>query len=403
MMSKPCSIGSALFLFAFGCGLCAAPWEQPAAAVSTRDSAAVKSEAFAALDAWRGLKADRPDVYAAGEYVFSYAVCGIDNRKAGSSARAKATMTAEAAAVAALTDSVIKSVFAGTSGTDRLARSYAASARLHFNGRFVVSDCSAERCEAVFQTTKAEVDGQKAKLDKKRFLEEAKRDFKAQPQAYGAFLAESGFPDAALVFRMRRQSAALFNVPLPVVPTQVQAAAFERFASERRRHVSTLLKSASTAGASPEESLALRAVIGLDEEANFHKALVESGIPLLKWSPEQPLLKAVAALQGFVRFENRAASDSPVSMTYVRQLFVEGKHLALAVALLEDGAARHPANPEVWEYLAAGYYAAGNRDAARIAVRVWLSLAKDANAPLTYLATHFDADGNGRVVAQLLQ
>ena len=90
-------------------------------------------------------------------------------------------------------------------------------------------------------------------------------------------------------------------------------------------------------------------------------------------------------------------------MTYVRQLFVEGKHLALAVALLEDGAARHPANPEVWEYLAAGYYAAGNRDAARIAVRVWLSLAKDANAPLTYLATHFDADGNGRVVAQLLQ
>lgn len=401
MLSHRLLNASLLSLVFFG-GISGAVLPAQAASDSAPEVSSLRNEAFAALDAWRKLNPKKAGVYFDGEYVFSYVVHSYNSRKGNVSVIPRAQIAAESAAIQQLAGAVLKDVYAQADGEDRLLRHYPAAKQFRFEGRVLVSKCMNGICEVVYQTTKAVFEAQKAKLDKDNLVQEARRDFKNHPDAYGSFLAESGFPDAALIFRIRCNKASFFNVPLPFVPTEAQSAAFEQFASKRRNQISSLLKNLP-ADVAVEESLAMRAVIALDEEASFRKALTENGIPTLKWNIDLPLLKAVAIAQGFVKFEQRASASEPTSMGYVRQLFAEGKNLALALNLLEDAAARHPANPEVWEYLAAGYYAAGNRDASRIATRVWLCLSKEIKKPLIYFATHFDADGNGRTVAQLLQ
>lgn len=392
--------GNVLFVLALAAGLAAPGLCE---AQSAANAEAARRDAGAAMEAWKKIALKTPGVQTSGNYVFSYAIHRFDPKKGGSSALAQARIAAESAAVRQLSDAVMKSAYAASGVAERLPQYYAQAVRLNFNGRVLLSECAENVCEAVFQTTTDEVEREQAKLDRKKLASEAKRDFKARPAAYGAFFADSGFPDAALAFEIRKTSPSLFNIPAPVVPTAVQSAAYGKFASARRAKVLSLLAAQPETNARDTSALALRAVIALDDEAEFRKSLAAAGIPSLQWTSELPLLAAVAKAQGFVKFDRSASASSPNAMGYIRELFAEGKNLALAVSLLEDAASRHPANPEVWEYLAAGYYAAGNKDAARICTRVWLCIAKDVSNPLIYLATHFDAGENGRVIAQLLK
>ena len=147
----------------------------------------------------------------------------------------------------------------------------------------------------------------------------------------------------------------------------------------------------------------MQSALASENVREFERALKASGIPLLSWPTDHPFLESVAQAQGFVKFEAAASAKTPESMAYVRTLFAEGKNLELATLLLEDAAARHPANAEVWEYLAGAYFAAGKKDPARICTRVWLSLAEGVREPIFYLTTHFDANEGKSRASDLAQ
>lgn len=385
----------------FGAALAFAAPHAPLANPPTVDASA-RADAVSVLAAWKKLDAREPGVYVSGPTYFSYALHRIDPKKDGSSAKAKARIAAEAEAVSQLAEHVLKSAFKDDSAQDALIRHYAKNMRLHFEGRVVVSECGAETCAAVFATSESEIEAAQRKLDRTSLEREARADFKKRPDAYGAFFAERGFPDAALALQMRRQGKNFFNV-IPPAPTTAKLRAYERFLQSRNSKIAALIDQARSSGVDRFELLAMQSALASENVREFERALKASGIPLLSWPTDHPFLESVAQAQGFVKFEAAASAKTPESMAYVRTLFAEGKNLELATLLLEDAAARHPANAEVWEYLAGAYFAAGKKDPARICTRVWLSLAEGVREPIFYLTTHFDANEGKSRTSDLAQ
>ncbi len=384
-------VRTAFLAAAFLSGLILSP--QPVCAAGS-----AKEQAAAETALWRQIGASAPGVYIQGGMVFSFAKAPLD-AKLKSRAAAKAKTAAESAAVRQLTVRIAGSLFKDSSEAANLGRYYAERLSIQYRGRFIASNCASSACEAVFCVPMSEMENVKASLEPQEIQSKARQHFRGHAEAYGDFFAENGLQDISALFAVRK--ASYVNVLMPIVPAKAKVSAAQMLIERRGQAVSAALSELG-GSASPAEKVAIASVIALDSPAVFKEALQAAGIKVLDWQPTQPLLGAAAAAQGFVKFDAGMPSEAPLSMPFIRTLFSEGRDLNLAISLLEDAVQRSPACAEVWEYLAAGYFAAGQKDAALICSRVWLGLSSDASVPIQYILTHFEFNPKAQSIAQIL-
>lgn len=354
-------------------------------ACSTTVAGADLQSAAALQQSWRSLNATAPGIYRTDDTVFARA------RIPASRSPERDRVRAELKAVEMLATSAIPAA------TDQWTRALATYAnRVEFPVRIVEHDCGSKGCDVVAAADRRTLESipvpnaatLKAKAaERLATIDEAAIDF----------FFNAGFPEAALALALRRPDMPAFSIRPGAVADVATLETLKRM-NEKRRAIL-----AQVPDDPRPENLALKALGALEDVAAWEAALQGAGIHIAKWSPDTPLLRQVAKTQGFVRFPTHASDAAPPTMPIVKDRFARGVGLEEATYMLENAAERSPRCAEVWEYLSAAYRAAGNFDAARIATRVWVSVAADPRPALRETFGKFDLGEHSAEVAELLR
>lgn len=352
-------------------------------------SAAPAGLAEAAADAklWQSLNTRTPGVYVTDGRVFS----AVEVRYGENDRPEKMQIKADAEAVRQLAYEALAKAFPGKTAADVLGRRYV-SGRVKFDGRMLESACLVNTCRSVFVTSQADYEKCASTADAAEGKRAAVAAFRSQPFASADVWRDLGLPETALLLEVRRLPKGAFNVKTAFLPSAKNVSLIAELYHKRSVLLSKL---------SMPDDLALSTLTAVDDPAGFARKLQQAGIAKLTWMPSQTLLNQAARVQGFVKLDSDRAGDVPKSMPFIEKCFSEGRDLELVVFMLENAAERYPANSQVWEYLAAGYLAAGQSDAARIAARVWAATAERPDEALLYLLKKFD-DPRGAEVLSLL-
>ena len=342
---------------------------------------------------WTTLGAKTPGVYRAAGVVFSWAERPVTKATAAERIRA----ATEADALDQLARDAVGAVLPETGVADELLRRYVAKT-LHFPGRTVVSECFSGYCRVVFAAEADDLAAAVRRVNTPATKKAAIDAFRNKPSDFPGFLAAAGFPDLELLLQVRQLGVGLYNVKTPFVPTDKTLAVLSDFARKRSSILAQFLQ--SSADDDRIERLAMMAMTAVNCPPAFKATLERAGIAWQDWKPLTPLLEQVARAQGYVRLDTVQSVSSRSVMAFVRKGFAEGKNLPLLLAVLENEAEAAPQMPDVWEYLAAGYWAAGRREAARICARVWFLLSERWQEPLLWQLKKF---GRGAAADDLVR
>lgn len=354
-------------------------------ACSTPVAGADLQSAAAVQQSWRNLNATEPGIYRTDDTVFARA------RIPASRSPERDRIRAELKAVEMLAASTVPPA------TDPWTRALAAYAyRVEFSVRIIEHDCGVKDCDVVAAVDRRTLESIPVP-DTATLKAKAAERLATIDEAAIDFFFNAQFPEAALALALRRPDMPGYSIRPGAVADVATLETMKRL-SEKRRAVL-----AQVPDDLRPESLALKALGALDDVATWETALQRAGIYIAKWSPDTPLLRQVAQAQGFVRFPSQASDTTPPTMPIVKDRFTRGVGLEEATYMLENAAERSPRCPEVWEYLAAAYRAAGNFDAARIATRVWVSVAADPHPALRETFGKFDLGAHSAEVAELLR
>ena len=364
----------------------------PAQAVMPSDVSAALELAQNDAEAWRAIGAAKPGLYQGGGRVYSYV---STSREAGETLEHQKART-EAEALFQLTQAYADRHYAGDSIADQITRGYLKTQkRLRFNGRVLESDCADEACRMVFSAPASALEQAPAASQRLALQQEARDAFVTDPSAHPDILKMLGLPEAALLSDVRGLAQAYANVFPALVPTKPGIKRMEAFLEKREAVLQKLAQA-------PEARTGIAVVHAGEDPQAFAEFLRSNGIPPLNWSAARPVLSQTAAAQGFVVIDERTEGRTPAVMSIVKAKFAQGADLPLVTELLEGAAEAAPRNAQVWEYLAAAYYAADRLDQARICARVWFILSDKPAEPLKYLLTKFETGEQARRLAAIL-
>lgn len=364
----------------------------PAQAVMPSDVSAALELAQNDADAWRAIGAAKPGLYQGGGRVYSYVSPSREADETLEHLKARA----EAEALFQLTQAYADRHYAGDSITAQITRGYLTTHnRLRFNGRVLESDCGDKTCRVVFSAPASALELAPAASQRLALQQEARDAFVKDPAGHPDILKALGLPEAALLGEVRALKQAYANVFPALAPTKSGVKRMEAFLEKREAVLQNLARA-------PEARTGLAVVQAVDDPKAFAAFLQSSGVAPLNWSASRPVLSQVAAAQGFVVIDERTEGRKPAVMSIVKAKFAQGADLPLVTELLEGAAEAAPRNAEVWEYLAAAYYAAERIDQARVCARVWFILSDRPAEPLKYLLTKFETGEQARRLAAIL-
>ena len=355
---------------------------------------ALAEGAAADMAKWESIKqqSPAPGVYEKDGVVISLAVKAGSPRTAGD----RTADRAKNAAIEGLMQSLVARIPEESPMKAALMR-LGVTMDASFNGRFLLTECTASSCTALFAAPKANVEAEAQKLNAERLAAEGAKRLKANPGAHADFFRAIGLQDLALALDMRALPPGFFNVKAPFVPSAAAISAAAKIGEKRAAVLEDLRK------VDPSRDLLFSAVQAVDSPKAFAEKLEAAGIAPIAWTHELPVLREVALVQGFVKLDNSSASAEPATMPFIKQCFAKGQDLKLVTYMLENAAERSPANAEVWEYLTAAYRAAGSKDAAEVCARAWLSTAANPKPALVYLLKRIHDEPAAAQAAALLE